>query len=60
MNDKPTILYRPVGPKELELIARAGLTNDRRWAGGGDGSGKNRLGQLLMELRNELRRAGIH
>jgi hypothetical protein len=24
---------------------------------GGDGSGKNRLGQLLMELREELRAA---
>jgi len=31
-------------------------TNDRYWADGGDGSGKNRLGQLLMELRSELRR----
>ncbi len=31
-------------------------TNDRYWADGGDGSGRNRLGQLLMELRSELRR----
>jgi ribA/ribD-fused uncharacterized protein len=29
--------------------------NDRYWADGGDGTGKNRLGQLLMELRSELR-----
>ena len=29
--------------------------NDRYWADGGDGSGKNRLGQLLMELRDELK-----
>jgi len=29
--------------------------NDSYWADGGDGSGKNRLGQLLMELRNQLR-----
>lgn len=29
--------------------------NDGYWADGGDGSGKNRLGQLLMELRTELR-----
>ncbi len=28
---------------------------DRYWGDGGDGSGKNRLGQLLMELRAELR-----
>jgi ribA/ribD-fused uncharacterized protein len=30
-------------------------TNDHYWADGGDGTGKNRLGQLLMELRAELR-----
>ena len=29
--------------------------NDSYWADGGDGTGKNRLGQLLMELRGELR-----
>lgn len=29
--------------------------NDRYWGDGGDGSGKNRLGLLLMELREELR-----
>jgi N-glycosidase YbiA len=29
--------------------------NDSYWADGGDGSGKNRLGELLMELREELR-----
>jgi N-glycosidase YbiA len=32
-------------------------TNDRYWADGGDGSGLNRLGKLLMELRDELRLA---
>lgn len=30
--------------------------NDRYWADGGDGSGLNRLGRLLMELRNRLER----
>ena len=30
--------------------------NDRYWVDGGDGSGKNRLGQLLMELRDQLRK----
>lgn len=30
-------------------------TNDHYWADGGDGTGKNRLGLLLMELREELR-----
>lgn len=29
-------------------------TNDRYWADGGDGKGRNRLGILLMELRAEL------
>jgi N-glycosidase YbiA len=29
--------------------------NDSYWADGGDGSGKNRLGALLMELRDEIR-----
>jgi ribA/ribD-fused uncharacterized protein len=28
---------------------------DRYWADGGDGSGLNRLGQLLMEVREEMR-----
>lgn len=29
--------------------------NDAYWADGGDGTGRNRLGELLMELRGELR-----
>ncbi len=28
---------------------------DRYWGDGGDGSGKNRLGQILMQVREELR-----
>jgi N-glycosidase YbiA len=31
-------------------------TNDSYWGDGGDGSGKNRLGQILMQVREELRR----
>lgn len=30
--------------------------NDRYWGDGGDGSGKNMLGKLLMELREQLRK----
>lgn len=30
--------------------------NDKYWADGGDGSGQNRLGALLMELREELKK----
>lgn len=29
--------------------------NDRYWGDGGDGTGKNMLGKLLMELREELK-----
>jgi len=35
-------------------------TNDRYWGDGGDGTGKNRLGLLLMELRAELRSQPTH
>jgi N-glycosidase YbiA len=31
--------------------------NDRYWGDGGDGSGKNRLGQTLMRVRDELRQS---
>ena len=30
-------------------------SNDRYWGDGGDGSGKNRLGNLLMDVRQKLR-----
>lgn len=33
--------------------------NDKYWGDGGDGSGKNMLGKLLMELRNKLRMEDI-
>ena len=29
--------------------------NDHYWADGGDGSGKNRLGEILMKVRSEIR-----
>lgn len=29
--------------------------NDRYWGDGGDGSGKNKLGKLLMKLREQLK-----
>src|SRR4051794_24157894 len=38
---------------EAELIEHT--SNDSYWGDGGDGAGKNRLGQLLMELREHLR-----
>lgn len=33
--------------------------NDSYWGDGGDGSGKNRLGQLLMSVREELGQAEV-
>jgi ribA/ribD-fused uncharacterized protein len=38
---------------DAELVEHT--RNDRYWADGGDGTGKNRLGHLLMELRAHLR-----
>ena len=34
--------------------------NDHYWADGGDGSGRNRLGELLMAVREDLRAAEQH
>jgi ribA/ribD-fused uncharacterized protein len=38
---------------EAKLIEHT--SNDIYWGDGGDGKGKNMLGQLLMELREELK-----
>jgi ribA/ribD-fused uncharacterized protein len=44
-----------------ELLATADAllvehtANDRYWGDGGDGSGKNMLGRILMEIRDEFR-----
>lgn len=32
--------------------------NDAYWGDGGDGGGKNKLGQVLMSVREELRTSG--
>lgn len=39
---------------DAELVEHT--TNDNYWGDGGDGKGKNMLGKLLMELREELRK----
>ena len=44
-----------LGTGEAKLVEHT--ANDAYWGDGGDGSGKNRLGQLLMRLRAELRTA---
>ncbi len=42
-----------LGTGEAVLVEHT--EKDHYWGDGGDGSGKNRLGQLLMEIRSELR-----
>lgn len=41
---------------DAELVEHT--ANDNYWGDGGDGSGKNMLGKLLMELREDLRNDG--
>jgi N-glycosidase YbiA len=52
-------------PALRELLLSTGTSwlvehtkNDTYWADGGDGTGKNMLGRILMELRDELIRRG--
>jgi N-glycosidase YbiA len=42
-----------LGTGDARLVEHT--TNDSYWGDGGDGSGKNRLGQILMQVRAELR-----
>ncbi|OWK40537.1 GTP cyclohydrolase II [Fimbriiglobus ruber] len=42
-----------LGTGDAKLVEHT--ANDDYWGDGGDGSGKNRLGQLLMRVRDELR-----
>jgi ribA/ribD-fused uncharacterized protein len=44
-----------LGTGDAKLVEHT--ANDSYWGDGGDGSGKNRLGQLLMQVREELRAA---
>jgi hypothetical protein len=41
-----------LGTGDAKLVEHT--ANDSYWGDGGDGSGKNRLGQLLMRVREEL------
>ncbi len=45
-----------LGTGDAKLVEHT--DKDSYWGDGGDGSGKNRLGQLLMRLREELRAGG--
>ena len=42
-----------LGTRNRKLVEHT--SNDNYWGDGGDGSGKNRLGYLLMSVREELR-----
>ena len=43
--------------KDSKLVEHT--KNDKYWADGGNGSGQNRLGILLMKLRDQLRQEKI-
>ncbi|GGR94004.1 NADAR family protein [Deinococcus sedimenti] len=49
----PALRQRLLDTVDATLIEHT--RNDSYWADGGDGSGRNRLGELLMELRAALR-----
>ena len=42
-----------LGTKQRELVEQT--SNDTYWGDGGDGSGQNKLGKLLMRVRTELK-----
>ncbi len=45
-----------LGTGDALLVEHTG--NDSYWGDGGDGSGRNRLGHVLMSVRDELRLQG--
>lgn len=49
----PALRSLLLGTADAELIEHT--TNDHYWGDGGNGKGKNRLGLLLVELREKLR-----
>ena len=42
-----------LGTGDAKLVEHT--ENDSYWGDGGDGRGRNRLGQILMQVREELR-----
>ena len=49
----PTIKELLISTGDAEIVEHT--ENDNYWADGGDGSGKNRLGVIWMEIRKELK-----
>jgi ribA/ribD-fused uncharacterized protein len=54
--ERPELRALLLGTKNRPLVESS--PHDRYWGAGKDGSGRNRLGALLMELRTELRKRG--
>ncbi|HEM2744255.1 TPA: NADAR family protein [Streptococcus suis] len=52
-SQNPTLKELLLSTNEFEIIEHT--RNDSYWADGGDGSGKNMLGQILMRVRQMLR-----
>ena len=50
----PDLTEKLLETNEARLVEHT--RNDNYWGDGGDGSGKNRLGKLLMEIRDQIRR----
>lgn len=53
-NQHETLKQLLLSTGEDEIVEHT--KNDSYWADGGDGSGKNMLGKILMEIRGELQR----
>lgn len=51
----PELAQRLLATGAAQLVEHT--SQDHYWADGGDGTGRNRLGQLLMQVREELRKA---
>jgi ribA/ribD-fused uncharacterized protein len=49
----PDLKVKLLATGSAEIIEHT--TNDSYWGDGGDGTGKNRLGKLLMEIREKIR-----
>ena len=56
-NQNPEIAKGLLATGDAILIEHT--RNDAYWADGGDGSGKNKLGLLLMQVREELKNATL-
>jgi len=52
----PDVRALLLGTGDVRLVEHT--AKDRYWGDGGDGSGRNRLGETLMRVRAELRQAG--